>query len=50
MLLIFGYMDVMIIMKWLTFYPDTNCAPSLITQLLNIPLSKLTFNLFYHNF
>ena len=41
LLLIFGYMDVLIIVKWFTDYSGhENLAPSIITTMINIPLNK----------
>jgi vacuolar-type H+-ATPase subunit I/STV1 len=38
MVLIFGYMDFMIIFKWLKLWANTQDAPSIITLMINIPL------------
>jgi V-type H+-transporting ATPase subunit a len=38
MVLIFGYMDFMIIFKWLKLWTNTQNAPSIITLMINIPL------------
>ena len=39
MLAFFGYMDVMIVIKWVTDWGFVNQnGPALITQLINIPL------------
>lgn len=38
MILLFGYMDFLIIYKWLTFWPDASVAPSIITTMINMPL------------
>ena len=35
---LFGYMDVMIIAKWVTSWPNTNLAPSIITLMVNMIL------------
>jgi hypothetical protein len=32
-------MDLAIIVKWLTFYPNTHEAPSIISFMINIPLN-----------
>lgn len=40
LLLLFGYMDVLIIIKWLTNYSGhEHDAPSIITTMINIPLN-----------
>lgn len=40
LLLLFGYMDLLIIIKWLTNYSGhENDAPSIITTMINIPLN-----------
>ena len=40
LLLIFGFMDALIIVKWLTNYTGVeHSAPSVITTMINIPLS-----------
>lgn len=40
LLLVFGYMDLLIIIKWLTDYSGhENRAPSIITTMINIPLN-----------
>lgn len=37
LLSLFGYMDLIIIQKWLTdYYPKTHEAPSIITTMVNI--------------
>ena len=36
LLALFGYMDLMIILKWLTHYEDTNQTPNIITSVINI--------------
>lgn len=36
MLVLFGYMDLMIVIKWMSSFSDTSQAPSLIAQLMNI--------------
>jgi V-type H+-transporting ATPase subunit a len=40
MVLIFGYMDFLIVFKWLKYYSPTqvNSAPSIISTMINIPL------------
>ena len=36
---LFGYMDFLIIFKWLQFWPDSGeNAPSIITTMINLPL------------
>ena len=40
LLLLFGYMDLLIIIKWLTNYSGhEHDAPSIITTMINIPLN-----------
>jgi hypothetical protein len=40
MVLVFGYMDLLIIIKWLTDYNHKeHTAPSIITTMINIPLN-----------
>ena len=34
----FGYMDLLIIVKWLTYYPNTNLAPSVVTTMISMAL------------
>lgn len=36
----FGYMSLLIVVKWLTHFTDTSIAPSILTTLLNIPLKQ----------
>lgn len=38
MILLFGYMDFLIVYKWLTYWPDASVAPSIITTMINMPL------------
>jgi V-type H+-transporting ATPase subunit a len=38
MILLFGYMDFLIIYKWNQFWPDPSTAPSIITTMINMPL------------
>ena len=38
MLALFGYMDFLIIYKWLQYWPDIDTAPSIITTMINFPL------------
>lgn len=39
MIVLFGYMDFLIIFKWLTnWYPQNNQAPSVITTMINLPI------------
>ena len=39
MLVFFGYMDFLIVFKWLQFWPeDGTYAPSIITTMINLPL------------
>jgi len=38
MIVLFGYMDFIIIYKWLQYWPDLQIAPSIITTMINIPL------------
>lgn len=38
MLCSFGYMDFLIILKWLTPFEDTNLAPSVITTMIDMVL------------
>ena len=38
MLSLFGYMVLLIIVKWCTYYADTSTAPGIISILVNIPL------------
>ena len=38
MIVLFGYMDFIIIYKWLQYWPDVQIAPSIITTMINIPL------------
>ena len=48
MSLLFGYMNIMIIIKWLTVWVDTKMAPSIINQLMLIFLrlgSVVRFNI-----
>jgi hypothetical protein len=41
MLLLFGYMDVLIVIKWLTnYHGHEHDAPSIISTMINIPLNK----------
>ena len=40
MAVLFGYMAVLIIVKWLTFWKDTNEAPSIIAFMINIFLKN----------
>lgn len=40
MIVLFGYMSVLIIVKWLTFWKNTNQAPSIIAFMINIFLKK----------
>ena len=40
MFLMFGYMDFLIIVKWLTYYPNPGKAPSIISTMINIPLNN----------
>lgn len=38
LILLFGYMDFLIVYKWLTYWENTNVAPSIITTMINMPL------------
>lgn len=38
LLALFGFMDLMIILKWLTDYEDTSVAPSIITTMIDMCL------------
>jgi V-type H+-transporting ATPase subunit a len=38
MILLFGYMDFLIIYKWLSNWPNPSVAPSIITTMINMPL------------
>ena len=38
LLVTFGYMDLMIIIKWLTYYKDTSAAPSIIAIMIDMML------------
>jgi V-type H+-transporting ATPase subunit a len=38
LLLLFGYMDFLIVYKWLQAWPDPSIAPSIITTMINMPL------------
>lgn len=38
MVLLFGYMDFLIVFKWLKYWEDTSKAPSIINTLINLPL------------
>jgi len=40
MSVLFGYMSLLIIVKWLTFWKDTNEAPSIIAFMINIFLKQ----------
>ena len=40
MCVLFGYMSLWIIVKWLTFWKDTNEAPSIIAFMINIFLKQ----------
>ena len=49
MIVLFGYMDFLIIFKWLQFWPDIDLAPSIITTMINFPLKlgkTVTIDLF----
>ncbi len=35
----FGFMDFLVIYKWLTYYPDPSVAPSIITIMINMVLT-----------
>lgn len=50
LLLVFGYMDILIIIKWTTNYSGVEyTAPSIITSMINIPLNyaKIEGRYFY---
>lgn len=36
--LLFGYMDLLIVFKWLKYWPENNWAPSIISTMMNIGL------------
>ena len=38
MLTLFGYMDFLIVFKWLQYWPNIDVAPSIITTMINFPL------------
>lgn len=38
MVLLFGYMDFLIVYKWLQEWPNPEVAPSIITTMINMPL------------
>lgn len=42
MICTFGYMDFMLITKWLTKYDDTNAAPSIITSMIDMVLQPFS--------
>lgn len=44
MLVTFGYMDLLIVIKWLTPYPNTADAPSIITIMIDMMLSGGSVN------
>jgi V-type ATPase 116kDa subunit family len=47
MILLFGYMDFLIVYKWLTYWPDASVAPSIITTMINMPLKLGKTVIFY---
>jgi vacuolar-type H+-ATPase subunit I/STV1 len=39
MVLLFGYMDFLIVYKWTAEWPNPDVAPSIITTMINMPLN-----------
>ena len=51
MICTFGYMDFMIVIKWLQSWPDANESPSIITVLIDMALkpNEISFPLYSKN-